>query len=129
MTGDSPLEARFKVEAVADGHVECRGPFYRGARMELGASACLDIEGVRVVVTSRKTQLADQALFRFAGIEPREQGVLVVKSSVHFRADFAPIAEEILVAAAPGPMVADPSRFAWTRLRRGVRLRPNGPVF
>ena len=93
------------------------------------ADEIFEQEGVRVVVTSRKTQLADQALFRFVGIEPREQGILVVKSSVHFRADFAPISEEILVAAAPGPMIADPSRFNWTRLRRGIRLGPNGPVF
>ena len=129
IAGDAPLAARFRVEAVADGQVECRGPFYRGARMALGASACLAIDGVRVVVTSRKTQLADQALFRFAGVEPTSQGLLVVKSSVHFRADFTPIAEAILVAAAPGPMIADPSRFAWTRLQRGLRLKPNGPVF
>ena len=129
VAGDAPLVARFKVEALADGHVDCTGPFYRGARMALGPSACLGVQGVRVVVTSRKTQLADQALLRFVGIEPREQGILVVKSSVHFRADFAPIAEEIVVAAAPGPMVADPSRFNWTKLRRGMRLKPNGPVF
>ncbi len=129
IAGDAPLVARFRVEALADGHVECKGPFYRGARMELGLSACLSIEGVRVVLTSKKTQLADQALFRFVGIEPTAQAILVNKSSVHFRADFTPIAEQILVAAAPGPMIADPSQFAWTRLQRGLRLKPNGPVF
>ena len=82
-----------------------------------------------MVLTSKKTQLADQALFRFVGIEPTAQAILVNKSSVHFRADFTPIAEQILVAAAPGPMIADPSQFAWTRLARGLRLRPNGPAF
>ncbi len=129
IAGDAPLVARFRVEALADGKVQCEGPFYRGARMELGASACIAIEGVRVVLASRKTQLADQALYRFVGIEPTAQAILVNKSSVHFRADFTPIAEQILVAAAPGPMIADPSQFAWTRLRRGLRLKPNGPVF
>jgi microcystin degradation protein MlrC len=129
ITGDAPLVARVRVETLADGHVECKGPFYRGARMELGLSACLSIEGVRVVLTSKKTQLADQALYRFVGIEPTAQGILVNKSSVHFRADFTPIAQQILVAAAPGPMIADPSQFAWTRLARGLRLKPNGPVF
>ena len=129
IAGDAPLRARFRIEALADGHVDCTGPFYRGARMELGPSACLQLEGVRIAVTSRKTQLADQALLRFVGIEPTETAIVVVKSSVHFRADFAPIAEQILVAAAPGPMIADPSRFEWTRLQRGIRLRPHGPVF
>ena len=97
--------------------------------MALGPSACLVIDGVRVVVTSHKTQLADQALFRFVGIEPTEQAILVNKSSVHFRADFTPIADTILVAAAPGPMIADPSAFAWTRLAPGLRLKPLGRAF
>lgn len=36
-------------------------------------------------------------------------------SSVHFRADFAPIASAILVAKAAGPMAADPADLAWSR--------------
>ena len=129
IAGDAPLEASYRVEALSDGRVLCEGAFSRGATMELGPSACLRIEGVRVVVCSRKTQLADQALFRFVGIEPSEQAILVNKSSVHFRADFTPIAEEILIAAAPGPMVADPAAFGWTRLAAGMRLGPLGPAF
>ncbi len=129
IAGDAPLSGTFKVEALSDGKVQCNGPFARGAKMDLGASARLAINGVRIVVTSRKTQLADQALYRFVGIEPTEQAILVNKSSVHFRADFTPIAQEILVAVAPGPMIADPSQFAWTRLAPGLRLKPNGPAF
>jgi microcystin degradation protein MlrC len=127
--GDSPLCARFEVQALSDGKLHCKGPFYRGAKMELGLSACLAIDGIKVVLASRKTQLADQELYRFVGIEPLEQAILVNKSSVHFRADFTPIAEEILVAKAPGPMIADPSEFAWKRLERGIRLKPNGRAF
>jgi hypothetical protein len=85
--------------------------------------------GVRVVLASRKCQAADQAMFRHVGIEPREQRLLVLKSSVHFRADFQPIAREILIARAPGPALADPADFPWTRLRPGLRLRPLGPAF
>ncbi|MBU3738225.1 MAG: M81 family metallopeptidase [Rhodoferax sp.] len=129
IAGDAPLEASFRVEALSDGRVHCNGLFSRGATMVLGPSACLSIQGVRVVVCSHKTQLADQALYRFVGIEPTEQAILVNKSSVHFRADFTPIAHEILVAAAPGPMIADPGGFAWTRLAPGLRLRPLGRPF
>ena len=129
ISGDAPFHAKYRVEALSDGRLHCKGPFYRGARMELGLSACLAIEGVRIVVASRKTQLADQELYRYVGIEPTEQAILVNKSSVHFRADFAPIAEQILVAKSPGPMIADPSEFAWKRLARGIRLKPNGRAF
>ena len=127
--GDAPLRAQFRVDALSDGRLLCKGPFYRGAKMELGLSACLSIDGVRIVLASKKTQLADQELYRFVGIEPTAQAILVNKSSVHFRADFAPIAEQILVAKAPGPMIADPSEFPWKRLARGIRLKPNGKAF
>ena len=129
IAGDAPLRARFRVEALSDGKLHCKGPFYRGAKMELGLSACLAIDGVRIVLASKKTQLADQELYRFVGIEPTTQAILVNKSSVHFRADFTPIAEQILVAKAPGPMIADPSEFPWKRLQRGIRLKPNGRPF
>lgn len=127
--GDSPFEADFVVEALHDGNTTGTGPFYRNARMTLGPSAALRVGGVQVAVASRKVQMADQALYRFVGIEPTAQAILVNKSSVHFRADFTPIAEAILVAAAPGPMIADPAQLPWRRLRPGIRLSPNGPVW
>jgi microcystin degradation protein MlrC len=127
--GDAPLTERFIVETLSDGRFVAPGPYYGGARMNLGPAACLRIGGVRVVVASRKAQLADRAMFRFVGIEPTAQAILVVKSSVHFRADFAPIADAILICAAPGPMPADPAALPWRRLRPGVRIKPNGPAF
>jgi microcystin degradation protein MlrC len=127
--GDAPLEADYVVESLSDGHLTASGPFYGGARMQLGPSACLRLGGVRIVVASRKAQIADQEMYRFVGIEPTQQAILVNKSSVHFRADFESIAEAVLVCAAPGPMPVDPAALPFTRLRKGMRLSPNGPFF
>jgi microcystin degradation protein MlrC len=127
--GDAPFHGAFKVERISDGMLTGTGPFYGGAHMRLGPCALLAIGGVRIVVASSKVQLADQEMYRFIGVEPTTAAILVNKSSVHFRADFTPIAEEILVAKAPGPMAADPTDLHWTKLRRGIRLKPNGPVF
>ena len=127
--GDAPLQETFVVEKISDGRFIAPGPYFGGSQMNLGPSACLRIGDVRIVVGSRKAQLADQAMFRFVGIEPTEQSILVNKSSVHFRADFEPIAEEIIVCAAPGAMPADTAALPWTRLRDGVRIKPNGPAF
>ncbi len=129
IAGDTPFHARFIVERLSEGRFTCKGPFYRGARMNIGPCACLQIGGVRVVVASDKPQMADQEMYRFIGIEPTREKILVNKSSVHFRADFAPIAEAILVAKAPGPMLADLSEFPWTRLAPGIRVTPNGKPF
>jgi len=127
--GDTPYQGRFVVERLSEGRFTCTGPFYRGARMNVGPSACLRIGGVRVVVASEKPQMADLEMYRFIGIEPTQQAILVNKSSVHFRADFAPIAEEILLCKAPGPMLADTSDFPWKNLAPGIRLKPCGRAF
>ncbi|MBA4268778.1 MAG: microcystin degradation protein MlrC, partial [Methylobacterium sp.] len=127
--GDVPLEGEFVVEQLSDGRFVAPGPFFGGSRMNLGACAALRIGGVRIVVASRKAQMADQAMYRQVGIEPTEQAILVNKSSVHFRADFEPIAHSILVCAAPGPMPVDPSVLPWKHLRPGLRTAPLGPVF
>jgi microcystin degradation protein MlrC len=127
--GDAPYEVTFVVESLSDGKFVAPGPYFGGRDMDMGPSACLRIGEVRVVVSSHKAQLADQSMFRYVGIEPTAQAILVNKSSVHFRADFEPIAEMILICTAPGAMPADPAALPWTNLRPGIRLKPNGPVF
>jgi microcystin degradation protein MlrC len=84
---------------------------------------------VRIVVTTNKAQMADQEMYRFVGIEPTAQAILVNKSSVHFRADFDPIAETILTCVAPGPMPVSPASLPFTNLAPGIRLEPLGKPF
>lgn len=127
--GDAPFEGTFRVEMLSNGELHATGPYYGGTHLNLGPSACLSIGGVKVVVATHKAQMADQAMYRYVGIEPREQAILVNKSSVHFRADFEQIAETILVCTAPGPMPLDPAVLPWTKLADGMRLSPGGPVF
>ncbi|MDR5740988.1 MULTISPECIES: M81 family metallopeptidase [unclassified Caballeronia] len=126
--GDSPLEGEFEVEHLSDGRFRFDGPMLNGMTGELGPTACLRIEGVRIAVSSIKMQVFDRNLFRVAGIEPERMKILVNKSSVHFRADFEPIATRILVAKAPGPMAADPADLPWRKLDPRMRVRPMGPT-
>jgi microcystin degradation protein MlrC len=127
--GDVPYTESFIVEHLSDGKFVAPGPYFGGRDMDMGPSAALRIGDVRVVVSSHKAQLADQSMYRYVGIEPSEQSILVNKSSVHFRADFEPIAEKLLICAAPGAMPADTATLPWTRLRPGIRIKPNGPAF
>lgn len=120
----APLTVTGRIERLSDGRFTLEGPMGRGNPANLGPTALLAVEGVRVVIVSRKMQAHDQAIFRHLGVEPAEQRIVAVKSSVHFRAHFQPIAAEVLVAAAAGPVVADPATLPFTRLRRGLRLRP-----
>jgi microcystin degradation protein MlrC len=119
-----PHRGRFTVLALGDGRFTCTGPMTKGNAADLGPTALLETEGVHVVVASRKMQAYDQAMFRHVGIEPASVPIIALKSSVHFRADFQPIAKEILVVLAPGPVVADPSTLPFTKLRPGLALAP-----
>ncbi len=120
----APLRVEGRVLKLSDGRFMCTGPMAGGNLADLGATALLGIDGVKVIVTSRKMQAYDQALFRHLGVEPAEQKILALKSSVHFRADFQPIAAAVLVAAAPGPVVGDPATLPFRHLRAGLKLRP-----
>ncbi len=127
--GDAPYQETFVVEKLCNGKFVAPGPYYGGRDMDMGPSAALRIGDVRVVVSSHKAQLADQSMYRYVGIEPTAQAILVNKSSVHFRADFEAIAEKLLICAAPGAMPADTAALPWTRLRPGIRTKPNGLAF
>ena len=121
---DPPLQGEFKVRALSDGRVTLKGPMMTGLTVQLGACACLEIDGILVAVASGKKQMLDRELFRMVGITPEAMKILVVKSSNHFRADFTPIASEIIVAKAAGPMAADPADLPWKRLSPATRTRP-----
>ncbi|MEX0924201.1 MAG: M81 family metallopeptidase [Rhodovibrionaceae bacterium] len=127
LPGHAPLEGRFEIVALGDGRFTGTGPFYKGARMQLGPMARLRLGGVEVLLTSSKQQAADQEMFRHLGVEPAEREIVALKSSVHFRADFQPIAAEVIVAAAPGPNPVDHRDLDYRNLRPGVRLMPGGP--
>ncbi|MBV9251494.1 MAG: M81 family metallopeptidase [Acetobacteraceae bacterium] len=119
-----PLECSAQVVKLTDGRFTLTGPMGSGNPGNLGRTALVDIDGVRVIVTSRKMQALDQAIIRHVGVEPAECPILALKSSVHFRADFASIAQEIIVAVAPGPVVADPAVLNFRSVRADVRRRP-----
>ena len=125
----APVRARFTVEALTDGFTIATGPMQKGNQLKFGPTAVLRTGGVRVIVTSRKAQVADLAVITHTGLDPAAQRVLVVKSSVHFRAAFAPIAREILSVLAPGPVTADLTALPFRHLRPGVALGPGGPLF
>jgi microcystin degradation protein MlrC len=121
---EAPVMASARVLAVSDGVVPMHGPMTAGATMQLGPSACVEVKGVRVLLTSAKAQMLDLDLYRFLGVEPAQMKLLVNKSSVHFRAAFGPIASTILVAKSPGPMAADPGDLPWRKLSSATATRP-----
>ncbi|MBV9551169.1 MAG: M81 family metallopeptidase [Alphaproteobacteria bacterium] len=127
--GETPVEARWRAVRLGDGRFTGTGPFYGGAKFDIGPMALITDEdsGVSAVLAAKRIQAADQEMFRHVGIEPSQVPILALKSTVHFRADFQPIAEAVLCVVSPGAHVSDPVELPYERLRPGVRLRPLGP--
>ena len=126
VAGDTALTAEFVVEAVCDGKCRYDGPMMHGVEADVGNTVRLGLGGIQIVVSSGKAQMLDRNLFKMAGVIPEEKAVVVVKSSVHFRADFQPIAAAVLVAKAPGPMTADPADLPWQKLNPHIKTSPLG---
>lgn len=89
-----------------------------GTRQPLGDCALLDAAGVQVVLVSRRSQAMGVDLFTQLGCDPAAQRVLVLKSSQHLRAAFAPLAVQVLYCAAPGAVSADLRALPYRHIRR-----------
>jgi microcystin degradation protein MlrC len=128
--GETPVEAAWRVMRLGSGVFTGTGPMYGGAKFNIGPMALLTDEesGVSAVLACRRIQAVDQEMFRHVGVEPAAVPILALKSTVHFRADFQPIAETVLCVQSPGAHVTDPAELPYRNLRRGVRLRPCGPA-
>jgi microcystin degradation protein MlrC len=118
---------------LGDGRFTCTGEMFRGTHTALGPMALLTVidaaSEVRVIVGCNRFQCLDQAIFRHLGVEPAEQRIVALKSTIHFRADFDAIAEETLIVEAPGAHPCRLTGLDYRRLRSGVRLEPGGPAF
>jgi len=129
--GETPVEADWRVVKLGDGKFTGTGPFYGGAKFQIGPMALVtDVaSGVSAVLACKRIQAADQEMFRHVGVEPSTVPILGLKSTVHFRADFQPIAETIIVVQSPGAHITDPVEMPYKHLRKGIRLRPMGPLW
>jgi len=131
---DQPsFSAEFKVKHLSSGNVTYTGKMYGGGVAVLGKSALLQVvaddSDVQVIVTSERSQCLDQALFAEFGVNLENCSIVVVKSTVHYRADFEPIAARVIEAATPGSFLCDMARTPYRNLRNGVRIEPGGKPF
>jgi microcystin degradation protein MlrC len=133
IAGDAPFESRFEVCALSAGEVRYEGEMYGGGVAQIGPCAllrpCETAADVRIVVSSVRNQCLDRAYFRHIGLTPEDARILVVKSTVHFRADFAPIAQAVLTARAPGALGCALAEIPYRNIRAGMRLGPGGPEY
>src|SRR4029453_9266077 len=116
----APLRVTGVVRTLSDGRFVHKGPMARGLPGRLGTTAVLDVNDVKVILISYRWQTLDPEMIRFVGLDPLEHKLLVVKSTIHYRAAFEPIAREIVEVDAPGLSSSNLTRFVFARLRRPI---------
>ena len=126
--GDAPFPGRFEVERLSNGPCRYVGAMYGGGHAEIGPSALLRLDrpgtDIRVIVTTIPNQALDRGYLIHFGVVPEAQRIVALKSTVHYRDDFAGIAGLVVEAAAPGCLPTDPSNLPSGHLRPGVRRSP-----
>lgn len=124
--GPPPVAGSFVVEALSDGNVTYTGEMYGGGIATLGPSCMVRLEhpgtDIRVVVSSIRVQCLDRALFTHFGLDPGDTQIICVKSTVHHRADFEPIASRVLNVATPGAFSCELTCADYRNLRPGVEV-------
>jgi microcystin degradation protein MlrC len=118
--GERTLEVSAYVKLLSDGEFVYKGPQSKGLAGQLGKTAVLMIDDVTVVVAEHRVQTRDPEIFRFVGIEPNECRAVVLKSSVHYRAAFKPLAAEIIEAAGPDAAPPELGLHTYNNLRRPI---------
>ena len=101
-----------------------------GVDVPLGASAGIKVhgagetkgmpdmapeKGIDIVLTTRRGQGFAPSIFSAVGIDPERKHILVVKSTQHFHAGFAPISRQVLYAGDLGALPGDMLKIPLTR--------------
>jgi microcystin degradation protein MlrC len=116
----APVEVSGRVRTLSDGRFVHKGPMMRGLEGRLGTTAVLDVNDLKIILISYRWQTLDPEMIRFVGIDPLAEKVLVVKSTIHYRAAFEPIVHTILEVDAPGLSSSNLARFDFKHVRRPI---------
>ena len=110
MSGN-PLDLRVTVRKLASDLTQRFGKL----PSSLGEAVWLHASGIDIVVNDLRTQTFHPEAFTQLGIALDEKKIVVVKSSQHFHAGFAPIASEVIHMATPGAIAPDYANIPYTR--------------
>ena len=116
----APVALTGVVKTLSDGRFIHKGPMGRGTAGNMGRTAVVQVGGIEIILTERRIQPYDVQVLRSVGIEPTARKLIALKSAVHFRADYTPIAHQILDVNTPGVHSPNLFSYRYQKLRRPV---------
>jgi microcystin degradation protein MlrC len=109
-----PVDMTVTITGIAHAAYQPFGP----ANSPLGDCVAVSGSGVDIVLNTLRTQAFAPELFTNVDIDPTQRHIVIVKSTQHFHAEFAPIAAEILHVGAPGVVAPDYKNLAFEKAQR-----------
>lgn len=119
LTG-APLTITGKVTRITDGRFTITGPMMTGTAMDIGRTVLLDTGPAQIVISEGRYEPFDTGCFTHLGVDPATKRYVLLKSRVHFRAGFEPVAKEIIMVSGPGTTSSDFDLFKWKNVRRPI---------
>ena len=111
-SGD-PVDLRVTVMGLSEQHTQGG---LSGGRAELGAAAWVRAGGIDIILNSNRSQVFHADAFTGLGCTLTDKRLVVVKSTQHFYAGFAPLAAEVrYVATRHGAIGPDFANIAFTK--------------
>jgi microcystin degradation protein MlrC len=115
-TSGLPIDAEVTVKALRRNAFQT----FVDSQVPLGDCAAIDLGGIEVVLISHRAQAMGCDLFTGQGVTLEDKKMVVVKSTNHFHAAFAPIAKQVLYCDAGGPIPRDHRKVPYTRIQRPI---------
>jgi microcystin degradation protein MlrC len=113
-TSGQPVDLRVTVRAVVEGHSQSAAAV--GGRVSMGT--CVWVEGpndVHLLLASLRGQVFATEAFTGVGLRLSDKQLVVVKSTQHFHAEFAPMAKAVLYVSTPGAIAPDFAAIPYRR--------------
>jgi len=116
----TPLTVSGQVRLISDGKFVVSGPMGTGSAINMGPTVVLDTGKVQIIVISRHFEPYDLGCFTSLGIDPLKKRFLMLKSRIHYRATFKPIAKELIECAGLGVCTSDYNQLKFGQVRRPI---------
>ncbi|MCP3970471.1 MAG: M81 family metallopeptidase [Rhodobacteraceae bacterium] len=110
MSGD-PVDINVTICGLKEGMSQMMGQ----SAMPMGTGVWLETDGVHLILSDKRTQAFHPTAFTDLGCDLAAMRAVVVKSSQHFYAGFAPIASEVIYMATPGAITPDYARIPYAK--------------
>jgi len=115
-----PVTVTGEVLCVTKGRITDDGKFTARELVDVGATVCLGVDNVRLVLTERLVHGPQPSLFRKVGIEPFEAKIVAVKSGIGYKVTYGDVAKAMIVVDCPGALSSNMASFDFKRVPRPI---------